>query len=140
MWQPTPILRQSRAFAPQVAVSAEDNPPFRNQGRNSLSGILAQWQPTPAASWPERWATRHVPVAISAIPENDPPFGIPHPVIWTILRAWQPGPPRSPVGPLHPLAFAGTLPNSIIFSEESFVGGSFTNESFVAGMFDNETF
>jgi hypothetical protein len=87
-WQ-EPFPRQASRFLPQELVVVND-PPF--SGRNHLSGIIDQWQPDPG---PQRQQGKHVPVSVSAVPEDNPPFSQ-RSHLPVILGLWQPdqGPQR----------------------------------------------
>lgn len=86
-WQPLPPLPWIGRYVPQEAV---DNPPF-GVPSPTLSGILTAWQPELPTTWQERWATRHLPVEVSAVPENNPPFShLGRNPLSSILVLWQP--------------------------------------------------
>lgn len=80
---------ESRELPPSFLSAPPDDPPRLNGTRSAavIAVIAAAWQP--AAPQPQ--AARYVPVAVSATPENNPPFGLKQP-IWPIIHSWQPTP------------------------------------------------
>ena len=50
--------------------------------------------PSPHIGASQPLEPRKLPPSITAVPEDNPPFGIPIPSFGLILRSWQPGPPR----------------------------------------------
>src|SRR5574337_336807 len=74
-----------------------------------MSGIYRP-VPSPFLGGRQPLEPKRLPVEITLVPENDPPFSARHPLWDILLAAWLPGPPLPPRAPLL-LFDLGTLVN-----------------------------
>ena len=85
-----PLLVRGGRFPQEAGAIVADTPPLAHGGRNVLTAvILAQWQPDYRR---QNQQGSHVPVALSAVSEDNPPFSQRR-TLSTILRTWEPAPP-----------------------------------------------
>lgn len=105
LWQPDPWVYtfmgrlqpfEGRKLNPADILVPEVNPPFRHPGRLITTEIAQRgYQPE---IWPyvfmgarQPYAPAKLPPDISAVPENNPPFGIPNKnILANIVGEWQP--------------------------------------------------
>lgn len=105
LWQPDPWVYafmgrlqpfEGRKLPPSTILVPEVDPPFRHPGRLITTEIAQRgYQPE---SWPylfmgarQPYAPAKLPPDISAVPENNPPFGVPNKnILANIVDEWQP--------------------------------------------------
>jgi len=105
LWQPDPYVPtfmgrwqpfEGRKLPPSTILVPEVDPPFRHPGRLITTEIAQRgYQPE---IWPyvfaggrQPYAPARLPPDVTAVPENDPPFGIPNKTILSnIIGEWQP--------------------------------------------------
>ncbi len=105
LWQPDPYVPtfmgrwqpfEGRKLPPSTILVPEVDPPFRHPGRLITTEIAQRgYQPE---IWPyvfsggrQPYASARLPPDVTAVPENNPPFGIPNKTILSnIVGEWQP--------------------------------------------------
>lgn len=105
LWQPDPYVPtfmgrwqpfEGRKLPPSTILVPEVDPPFRHPGRLITTEIAQRgYQPE---IWPyvfsggrQPYAPARLPPDVTAVPENNPPFGIPNKTILSnIVGEWQP--------------------------------------------------
>lgn len=81
---------QPQAPVPHVVQEPIPPPP---KSTTWLWAVLASWEPGP----PTAQAGKHAPVSVTAVPADNPPFGLRNP-LWPILKSWDPRAPDPPRG------------------------------------------
>lgn len=84
-----------RQLSPGIIGVPRDDPPFGWPPRQvNMRTAVGQWQPP---EWPhvfeggrQAYEPRRLPPDVTAVPENNPPFGIPPKWLTAVVDAWQP--------------------------------------------------